>query len=63
METEVETLPSQNTKPKLQKTILDNFTKLTSDRQNIRVKSGTALIRYLFETKLNEQNVRLYCSL
>lgn len=55
----METSSPENNKRKLQQTILDTFTKLTYNQQNVRVKSGIALIKHLFEKKADVQNVRL----
>lgn len=55
----METVPTENNDKKLQKTILDNFTKLTHNQQNVRVQSGMALIKHLAEKKSDVQNVRL----
>lgn len=55
----METEETANNKRKLQQTVLDNFSKLTYDQQNVRVKSGIALIKYLTEKKSDGQNVRL----
>lgn len=57
METDV---PEGDKKKKLEQTILDNFSKLTYNQQNVRVKSGVALIKHLTERKVDDENVRLY---
>lgn len=42
---------------KLQRPILDNFSKLTNAQQNVRVKSGVGLIKYLSQ-KADTEDVR-----
>lgn len=49
---------SENDKRKSRATVLDNFTKLTNNQLNVRVKSGTSLVKYLCEKEKSE-NVRL----
>lgn len=49
---------SENAKRKLRATVLDHFTKLANNRLNLRVKSGTSLVKYLCDKEKSE-NVRL----
>lgn len=55
---EPETAPKEPNR-KLQQTVLDSFTKLTYDQQNIRVKSGIALVKHLSQKTGNNEKVRL----
>ncbi|KAL1502634.1 hypothetical protein ABEB36_007748 [Hypothenemus hampei] len=45
----------ENSKRKLEKTILDNFSKLVNKHENVRVKSASNLLKYLVENDDSEK--------
>lgn len=40
---------AEHPKRKVDKTILDNFSKLVNPHEHVRVKSGANIVKYLFE--------------
>lgn len=46
---------------KIRNTVLDNFRKLTHDKEIIRRKNGVALLKHIFENQ-DSENVRLVIS-
>lgn len=53
MEMELESVATpenaEQSKRKVDKTILDNFSKLVNPHDHVRVKSGANIVKYLFE--------------
>lgn len=43
---------------KIRSTVLDHFRKLTHNKEKIRMKSGIALLKHIFDNK-DDENVRL----
>lgn len=53
-----EGVEDNNENKKIRNTVLDNFRKLTHNKEKIRLKSSTALLKHIFDNK-DTENVRL----